>query len=716
MEKSKFIEEKIDLLTQFWFGWACFFGALFFILLSLMDYVATPKNFPDFIYYRIAGAMGLGIVFLLNRQKLNRRYQLFLLYLATVFPTGIIEYMVLHFGGHTSTYYAGFFIFVMVVVGFIPIELRHSVNISLTAFSIFLIPILIFDKSLDPRYFIMPLSFLVSTFFIANVWRYLSQKNLVNQLSLQYDLDQQKKQLESYSLQLKDMVEERTKQLHESEQWHRSLFENATDGIIVLDQNGIILNVNDKACELHGFSRDALMGTHIRLLESSESRDKMAERMRRIFDGESLVYEAKHNMKDGTSIHLEISSKAIKIGDAVYLQSFYRDITEKKKMQQHLFQSQKMESIGVLAGGIAHDFNNILAAILGHAEIIRRTSTLDAKSVRSLSVIEDASRRAGRMITKLLGFARKSKYEMTPINVNDVVYDSVKLLEQVVDKNINLSVELANPLPTIMGDANQMEQVIMNFIVNARDSMPKGGRIVIKTSARTVSKGTLDVPPYVQSGDYVLLSVSDTGMGIPEELINKIFEPFFTTKDQGKGTGLGLSMVYGAVKDHEGYLSVQSTVGTGSVFTVYLPVAKAAASLMSKAPAKGKETLLVVDDEESLLDVMREALEGNGYKVFATSESTVALDIYRRIFHDIALVITDIVMPQMDGKELIHQIKEINPAVKVLAVSGYTKYVAGKEEIRDIEGFLHKPFESYYLLSVVRRILDARPKSIDSPL
>jgi PAS domain S-box-containing protein len=716
MEKSKFIEEKIDLLTQFWFGWACFFGALFFILLSLMDYVATPKNFPDFIYYRIAGAMGLGIVFLLNRQKLNRRYQLFLLYLATVFPTGIIEYMVLHFGGHTSTYYAGFFIFVMVVVGFIPIELRHSVNISLTAFSIFLIPILIFDKSLDPRYFIMPLSFLVSTFFIANVWRYLSQKNLVNQLSLQYDLDQQKKQLESYSLQLKDMVEERTKQLHESEQWHRSLFENATDGIIVLDQNGIILNVNDKACELHGFSRDALMGTHIRLLESSESRDKMAERMRRIFDGESLVYEAKHNMKDGTSIHLEISSKAIKIGDAVYLQSFYRDITEKKKMQQHLFQSQKMESIGVLAGGIAHDFNNILAAILGHAEIIRRTSTLDAKSVRSLSVIEDASRRAGRMITKLLGFARKSKYEMTPINVNDVVYDSVKLLEQVVDKNINLSVELANPLPTIMGDANQMEQVIMNFIVNARDSMPKGGRIVIKTSARTVSKGTLDVPPYVQSGDYVLLSVSDTGMGIPEELINKIFEPFFTTKDQGKGTGLGLSMVYGAVKDHEGYLSVQSTVGTGSVFTVYLPVAKAAASLMSKAPAKGKETLLVVDDEESLLDVMREALEGNGYKVFATSESTVALDIYRRIFHDIALVITDIVMPQMDGKELIHQIKEINPAVKVLAVSGYTKYVAGKEEIRDIEGFLHKPFESYYLLSVVRRILDARPKSIEPPL
>jgi nitrogen-specific signal transduction histidine kinase/CheY-like chemotaxis protein len=359
-----------------------------------------------------------------------------------------------------------------------------------------------------------------------------------------------------------------------------------------------------------------------------------------------------------------------------YLQSFYRDITEKKKMQQHLFQSQKMDSIGVLAGGIAHDFNNILTAILGHAEIIRRTASLDVKSVRSLAVIEDASRRAGRMISKLLGFARKSKYELTPINLNDVVYDSVKLLEQIVDKRVNLNVELANPLPMVQGDATQIEQVIMNFIVNARDAMPNGGRIVIKTVAKTVVKGMLDVPPYVESGDYVLLSVSDTGMGIPEEIINKIFEPFFTTKDQGKGTGLGLSMVYGAVKDHQGYLSVQSTVGVGSVFTVYVPAAPAAASMVTKTQAKGKETLLVVDDEEGVLDIMREALEGNGYKVFATSESNVALDIYRRIFHETALVITDVVMPRLDGKELIRQIKEINPAVKVLAVSGYSKLQA----------------------------------------
>jgi CheY-like chemotaxis protein len=375
-----------------------------------------------------------------------------------------------------------------------------------------------------------------------------------------------------------------------------------------------------------------------------------------------------------------------------------------------------MESIGILAGGIAHDFNNILTAILGHVDLIRRYSTLDAKSTRSLTVIEDASRRAGRMISKLLGFARKSKIERTAININDVVYETIKLLEQVIDKNINLGVELDNRLPLIMGDINQMEQVIMNFIVNARDAMPKtGGRIVIKTAALNVVRGLADVPPYVPDGGYVQLSVSDTGSGIPEDIVNKIFEPFFTTKEHGKGTGLGLSMVYGAVKDHQGFLNVQSTLGVGSVFTIYLPAQSSTVSATAKEPlsaVQGKETLLVVDDEQDLLDLMRDSLEGQGYKVFATGESRVAVDLYRRIFNDVALVITDIVMPDINGRELIHQIKMINPDVKVLAVSGYTRYVAEKEDIHEIDGFLQKPFEMYNLLSVVRRILDAKVRKV----
>jgi two-component system cell cycle sensor histidine kinase/response regulator CckA len=559
----------------------------------------------------------------------------------------------------------------------------------------------------------MPLSFLIATFSIANAWRYLSQQRLVSEIGLQYDLEQQKGQLEKYSTQLELLVQERTHELNKSVQRHEALFENATDGIIVLDRNGIIISANEKVCEMHGFSREALVGAHIKLLEEDADKGKIAERMRQVLAGETLVYETRHNKKDGTGIDLEISAKAITIGDETFIQSFYRDITERKKFQEHLFQSQKMDSIGVLAGNIAHDFNNILTAILGHAEVIRKNSVLDVKSTNSLDVIEDASRRAARMISKLLGFARKSKYEIVPLQLNDVVYDTIKLLERLIDKNIAMSVELDNHLPLIQGDVNHLEQIIMNLIVNARDAMTKGGKIVIKTAVKEIRPGMPDIPGYVLPGDYVLLTVADTGTGIAGDIMKRIFEPFFTTKERGKGTGLGLSMVYGAVKEHKGYITVQSEVGKGTIFTTFLPVERMVARVPeNELPSSfsGDETLLVVDDEEAILKSMLEALTSHGYKVFALGNSTGALNLFKKIPQEIALVISDIAMPIMDGKELIRQIKTIKPEIKILAISGHAKYIADKDGIREIDGFLKKPFESNYLLSVVRRILDMKEK------
>jgi PAS domain S-box-containing protein len=690
-------------------------GAGVTLLLSILDYLVTPENFSKFLIYRIVSALIQIILFFIFRLKKTNVFQITVLFAGILIPASMIELMVLSFGGHQSVYYAGFILLFMFILGFVPVSFNVTLTMASMIYTIYLLPILIVGNITNVRIFINNSVFIIASAMTGLAWRYYNYTLLLKKLSLEYDLSKDKEQLEDYSHRLETMVDDRTKELHESEQWHRSLFENATDGIIVMDHRGIIVNANDRACEMHGFSRDALVGTHIKLLSGDSDRDNRSERLNRILNGESLVFEATNNKKDGTSISFEISSKAIKIGNEVFVQSFYRDITEKQKFQQHLLQSQKMESVGVLAGGIAHDFNNILTAILGHTDLIRRFSVLDEKAARSLNVIEDASRRAGRMISKLLGFARKSKFERTPINLNDVVYETIKLLEQVIDKSINLSVELDNRLPLIQGDINQMEQVIMNFIVNARDAMPKtGGRIVIRTQSRTVVKGTPDVPPYVPPGEYVQISVSDTGTGIPEEIVHKIFEPFFTTKEQGKGTGLGLSMVYGAIKDHEGYLSVQSTLGVGSVFTVYLPAAAATAVAGSKAVSlsqtSGKETLLIVDDEQDILDIMRDSLENQGYKVFATSDSNIAMDLYRRIFHEVALVISDIAMPGIDGKELIRQIKGVNPDVKILAISGYSRYVAGNDEIKEIDGFLQKPFESYYLLSVVRRILDTKSK------
>jgi PAS domain S-box-containing protein len=716
MHKKEYIEQETIKLFQYWGTIAIGAGALVILSLSGLDYFVTPENFSKFLAYRSISAFLFIILLVVNKRKASKYVQMCVAVLAAIIVATMVEFMVLSFGGHQSSYYVGMIIVFLFSLGFIPLfSLTLTIFFAVLIYFIYLFPILLFDKLTNVPVFINNNIFLLATASISIAWRYYNDKLFTNKLSLEYDLAQEKKQLEVYSSQLQSMVEERTKELHESEQWHRSLFENATEGIIVMDRHGIIINANDKAAEMHGFTREALVGTHIKLLSGDGDRDKRAERLNRILNGESLVFEATNNKKDGTSISFEISSKAISIGNELFIQSFYRDITEKQKFQQHLLQSQKMESVGVLAGGIAHDFNNILTAILGHTDLIRRFSVLDEKASRSLNVIEDASRRAGRMISKLLGFARKSKYERTPINLNDVVYETIKLLEQVIDKSINLSVELDNRLPLIQGDVNQMEQVIMNFIVNARDAMPKtGGRIVIRTQSRPVVKGMPDVPPYVPPGEYVQISVSDTGTGIPEEIVHKIFEPFFTTKEQGKGTGLGLSMVYGAIKDHEGYLSVQSTLGVGSVFTVYLPAASSTAVAESKAVSvkqtTGKETLLIVDDEQDILDVMRDSLESQGYKVFATSDSNVAMDLYRRIFHEVVLVISDIAMPGIDGKELIRQIKGVNPDVKILAVSGYSRYVAGNDEIKDIDGFLQKPFESYYLLSVVRRILDTKSK------
>jgi PAS domain S-box-containing protein len=556
--------------------------------------------------------------------------------------------------------------------------------------------------------------FLLAAVMGSLAWRYVNQNLIIKKLSLEYDLSKDKEQLELYSHNLEDLVAERTKDLNKSEQWHRSLFENATDGIIVLDKNGIIVNANEQACEMHGFTREALVGVNIRLLEEDADKEKIAERMRQILAGESLVYETRHNKKDGTPIDLEISAKAITIGDEPFIQSFYRDTTERKKFQEHLFQSQKMDSIGVLAGGIAHDFNNILTAILGHAEIIRRNSVLDVKSTNSLGVIEDASRRAGRMISRLLGFARKSKYEIVPLQLNDVVYDTLKLLERVIDKNIELTVELDSHLPPIQGDTNHIEQIVMNLIINARDAMSKGGRIVIKTSVVDVGQGMPDIPAYILPGEYVMLILSDTGIGIPKNVLNKIFEPFFTTKERGKGTGLGLSMVYGAVKEHKGYITVASEPGAGTIFTIYLPASRTAALAREKellTAVGGNETLLIVDDEKETLNAVQEALTSHGYKTFAISDSPSALNIFKKIPQEIALVITDIAMPHMDGMELIKQIKEIKPEIKILAMSGHTKYIADKDGIREIDGFLKKPFESPYLLAVVRRILDAKAKT-----
>ncbi len=704
-DREKYVSEQISFHVQYWISKMLLLGIIFFPFIGLADYFLTPENLKRFMLYRAGITAVLAGAYYLNRRKRSIRYQYTLITVCTILSAIVIETMILQFGGHSSPYYAGLCLLIIAALGLIPYGFFLSLSVGVVIYLIYLFPIFFLDTITQPSAFIVNNIFMICTFVLALTWRTLSQKSMINEISLQYDLIQDKSKLE-----------QAMEALNKSELWHRSLFENATDGIIVIDRNGIIVNANRSACKMHGFSKEDLSGASIRTLQADPGSDALMTRMNRLLGGESLVFETVNRRKDGAAIPVEVSAKAIVSSEGLFVHSFYRDISEKKRLQEHLLQSQKMESIGILAGGIAHDFNNTLSVILANTEIMQSSEGLDARAVRCLGAIENASIKAGDMISKLLGFARKSSYEFVPLNLNQVVYDTVKLLERVVGKTISLIVELDNGLPLIQGDINQIEQIIMNFVVNSRDAMPEGkGKIVVKTVFREITKEMPEIPPFIPPGPYVVLSVTDTGVGIPDNIKSSIFEPFFTTKERGKGTGLGLSMVYGAVKKHKGYIDVQSGVGKGSTFAVYLPVLRPAPEQRTEKPdvaLSGDETLLVVDDEVEILHTIRDTLAHRGYKPIAANDPMEALEVFRKDPDEIAMVITDIVMPRMDGRELINKIKAIRPGTKVLALSGYTNYVAEKEEIRTIDGFLKKPFRVASLLSTVRHILDRNDKEI----
>ena len=381
-----------------------------------------------------------------------------------------------------------------------------------------------------------------------------------------------KSKLQKYSTHLEELVAERTKELEISEQRYRELFDSANDGIVVFDENSVVVDVNRQFCGMYGFDKRSLIGANLKLLEVEEYQDERNERMKRILNGEALVFETEHYKKNGDKLIVEVSSKAIEIRGKLYVQSFHRDITDKKRLLEQLFQAQKMESIGILAGGIAHDFNNFLTAILGHAELLSMNEELDSTARHGVQTIESSARKAGQIVSRLLSFARKGKFSAQPLNFNDVLRDAVELLERVVKKKkAVLKVEMTNNIPIVKGDSTQLEQVIMNLVMNAADAMPEGGAITLSTSLKNIAKNDVSIHPLLTPGKYVCLRVSDTGTGIPDEIIDNIFDPFFTTKGPGKGTGLGLAIIYGIVREHNGVITVTSLLGRGTTFNVYLP-------------------------------------------------------------------------------------------------------------------------------------------------
>lgn len=701
--KTRFIQDEITRLTQVWLGKVILVGIALFPLLGIMDYFVTPDLFPTFLLYRFGITAFLLVLYLLNRLRLNTYYQYALLLTGTALCAATIELMILKLGGDRSFYYAGLNLVAIAALGFIPMGLIVSFLCVFIIYAIYVLPVVIAGGVTSVPVFISNNAFLIATFTIALSWRGLVQKRLVSEIGLQFDLAEEHAKLE-------ELVRERTSMYLESEHSYRSLFENAMDGIMVIDRQGIIVKANEKAHRIHGFTPEALTGTNLQLLQREQHREKLAMVLQRVLRGESLHYETEHYRKDGSQLALEASANRVELNNSTYIQLIMRDITEKKKIQDHLIQSQKMESVATLAGGIAHDLNNVLTAIIGYTGIIRHKiddTAADAKVIDGLNVVERAARNGSRMISQLMDFARRKKPEMRPTVINDIVADTAKLMMRVLDSTIHIDLRLDPALPRVNGDITQLSQAVMNLVVNARDAMPNGGVINLATSFCSRQNVQDLAPPYVPAADYAVLKVTDTGTGIPEEVKARMFEPFFTTKERGKGTGLGLAMVYSVVTNHRGYLAVASELNAGTTFTLFFP-ALTNEDLRSIAAApvrgRGQAAILVIEDDEMNLNFIKETLEQEKFLVTATTNPLSGLELFRDGSDGFSLVITDVIMPIINGHELAARIREIRPEQRILTITGSAES-DDRNTGRPGSMVLRKPFDSAALIANVRQAL-----------
>ncbi len=507
------------------------------------------------------------------------------------------------------------------------------------------------------------------------------------------------------------------KQLIEREELFRLITENAADMIAVVDVNGERLYNSPSYERILGYKPDELSGTSAFDQIHPEDREKVlkaAADTRRTGIGTSLEYRMRH--KGGGWRTLESRASTImRNGEVERLVIVNRDVTQRKSLEEQFRQAQKMEAVGRLSGGVAHDFNNLLGVIIGYGEIVQEGTPVESPLRNCIDEMLKAGHRAAGLTRQLLAFSRQQVMDPRVLDINSVVKDMEKMLKRLIGEDIQLKTSLDPDLVRIKADQSQIEQVFLNLAVNARDAMPSGGELRLQTSNFHMDQEFVSRYPYpVLVGDYVLLTVSDTGVGMDAATKARVFEPFFTTKEKGKGTGLGLSMVYGVVKQSGGYIEVVSEPGAGACFNIYLPKAEATADAGRSAAKvtpdlKGHETILLVEDETSLRKLSRHLLEMCGYQVLEAENGADAIRVSDDTKGQIDLLLTDVVMPGMSGRSVADELLKKRPGMRVLFMSGYTGQTVGQHGVL-AEGsfFLQKPFTRDTLATKLRQALDAK--------
>ncbi len=514
----------------------------------------------------------------------------------------------------------------------------------------------------------------------------------------------------------KDITEKKKMELklNEERKMFESTFELAAVGIAHYDVNGQILRANRKLCEITGYSKEELFTKKFQDITYPDDLELQANKINKLISGEldSFSLEKRLIRKDGSIIWVKITISLVRkpTGEPDYFISVAEDITGRLKLEEQLRQIQKLESIGTLAGGIAHDFNNVLMGVLGNAEILKMHVKPEDPLTHYINEIIFTAEHGAKLTKQILAFSRKQVLDIKPVDLNEIIKNIQKMLRRLVTENITIETRFFDRELIIIADESQISQVLINLVTNAKDAMPKGGRITVATSYFEMDEDFIATQGFGVEGKYALLVIEDTGLGIDKKVLPHIFEPFFTTKEAGMGTGLGLAVVHGIVSQHGGFINVYSEVGRGTSFKIYLPLAeRAKVETKKEAEVKkiyGSETILIAEDDRMIREISVNLLNMLGYKVVEAADGLEAVKKFKESKDKIRLLILDGVMPRLDGKDVFKEIQKISPDIKAIFMSGYTEDIFSTAELPPNTVYIQKPVKFAQLAKMIRELLE----------